>query len=59
MMLDEKAKEVGVIIPDYGVAPGLSNILVGRTIQKLDEVHHIHIFVGGIPARAEPPPLDI
>lgn len=56
MTLDERAVEAGVtIIPDCGVAPGLSNILVGRTVQRLDEVHSIHILVGGIPSRAEPP----
>ncbi|MBS7637268.1 saccharopine dehydrogenase, partial [Candidatus Bathyarchaeota archaeon] len=56
MTLDERAIEAGVtIIPDCGVAPGLSNMLVGRSAQKLDEVHSIHILVGGIPARAEPP----
>lgn len=56
MTLDERAIEAGVtIIPDCGVAPGLSNILVGRSVQKLDEVHSVHILVGGIPARAEPP----
>ncbi len=56
MTLDEEASRAGVtIIPDCGVAPGLSNMLVGRAAHMLDRVHTIHIYVGGIPARPEPP----
>lgn len=56
MALEGEALRAGVtIIPDCGVAPGLSNILVGRAALKLERVHSIHILVGGIPARPEPP----
>ena len=49
--LDGEAKEAGVcIIPDCGVAPGLSNMLVGHAASKLDRVQKVHIMVGGIPA---------
>lgn len=48
--LDELAKEQKVpAIVDCGVAPGLSNILVGRAASKLDEVHDVKIMVGGLP----------
>ena len=43
------------IIPDCGVAPGLSNILVGHGVTTFDEVASIRIFVGGNPAHPIPP----
>lgn len=54
--LDRAAKEAGVtIVPDCGVAPGLSNMLVGYAAAKLDRVREAHIMVGGIPERPVPP----
>ncbi|MBS7611905.1 saccharopine dehydrogenase family protein [Candidatus Bathyarchaeota archaeon] len=56
MTLNDKALKAGVtIIPDCGLAPGLSHILVGRTVSMLDEVKNVVIFVGGIPQRRIPP----
>ncbi|MHA6258879.1 saccharopine dehydrogenase family protein [Sporosarcina sp. CAU 1771] len=52
----EKAKAKGVtIIPDLGVAPGMINILTGYGASKLDNVHSIKLYVGGIPVEPEPP----
>jgi len=54
--LDESARDAGVtVIPDCGVAPGLSNILVGIGASKLDDVEEVKILVGGIPERRVPP----
>jgi len=54
--LDEAAREAGVtVVPDCGVAPGLSNMLVGHAAAKLDRVRAAHIMVGGIPERPVPP----
>lgn len=54
--LDEMAKERGVtVIPDMGVAPGMSNFLMGRGAALLEEVEDARIFVGGIPTRPVPP----
>lgn len=54
--LDEAARNVGVtIIPDCGVAPGLSSFLVGYAASKLDQVRLAHIMVGGIPETPVPP----
>lgn len=54
--LDRAAKDVGVtIVPDCGVAPGLSNMLVGYAAAKLDTVREAHIMVGGFPERPLPP----
>ena len=53
--LDGLAREKGVtVIPDMGVAPGMSNFLMGRGASRLDEVEEAFIFVGGIPPRPSP-----
>lgn len=54
--LDSAAKEAGVtVVPDCGVAPGLSNMLVGYSAARLDKVRGAHIMVGGIPEYPVPP----
>ncbi len=58
MTLNDGALKAGVtVIPDCGVAPGLSHILVGRAVSMLDRVRNIIILVGGIP-QSRIPPLD-
>ena len=48
--LEELAKQNNVIaISDIGVAPGMSNILIGYVDHKLDKVEKAVIFVGGLP----------
>ncbi len=55
-VFQESASDAGVIfVPDCGVAPGLSNILVGRSSRELDEVQDVSIFVGGLPQKPVPP----
>ena len=54
--LDAAARQAGVtIIPDCGVAPGLSSVLVGYAASRLDKVKSAHIMVGGIPETPVPP----
>ena len=54
--LDAAAKKAGItIIPDCGVAPGLSNMLVGYGSSRLDSVEEAKIMVGGIPEKEVPP----
>ncbi len=54
--LHEKAFEAGVtIVPDCGLAPGISNFLVGHAAKKLDKVEEVHIMVGGLPEKPLPP----
>jgi saccharopine dehydrogenase-like NADP-dependent oxidoreductase len=56
MPLHRDAANRGVtIIPDCGVAPGLSNLLVGQAAAWLDEVTTIRIYVGGLPEEPVPP----
>ncbi len=54
--LNDLAVEKGATaVPDMGVAPGMSNFLMGRGAALLDEVEDAHIYVGGIPVHPEPP----
>lgn len=58
LTLDQNSKKAGTtIIPDSGVAPGLSNLLVGYSASRLDKVEKAEIMVGGIP-EIRVPPLD-
>lgn len=44
------ALEGGItLIPDCGVAPGLSNLLIGKSSSQLDEVEDTIVYVGGLP----------
>lgn len=55
LQLDALAKERGVtVITDCGVAPGMSNFIIGRynAIMKIDAVE---CFVGGLPKEKIPP----
>jgi lysine 6-dehydrogenase len=54
--LDGASREAGVlIVPGLGVAPGLSNVLVARGLERLEEAHSGVIYVGGIPVKRRPP----
>jgi len=56
LTLTEDAIRAGVtIVPDCGLAPGISNILVGHAASELDKVQAIHIMVGGLPEKPVPP----
>lgn len=54
--LNKRAKKAGItIIPDCGLAPGITNILAFHGAKKFDEINAIHLRVGGIPQNPEPP----
>ena len=49
MQLDKLAKEKGVtVITDCGVAPGMSNFIVGRYNEEM-KIDALEIYVGGLP----------
>jgi lysine 6-dehydrogenase len=55
-LLDDLAKSRGVTaVVDCGVAPGMSNILVGRVAGELDALDSVRILVGGLPEIREWP----
>ncbi|OLD05984.1 MAG: hypothetical protein AUJ07_00050 [Crenarchaeota archaeon 13_1_40CM_3_53_5] len=43
------------VVPQCGVAPGLSNMCVGDSLPKLDKVTKVRIYVGGLPQQPVPP----
>ena len=48
--LDQLAREAGVCcLVDCGIAPGLSNLILGRLEAHLDETASFHCLVGGLP----------
>ncbi|GAB4379657.1 MAG: saccharopine dehydrogenase family protein [Calditrichia bacterium] len=54
--LNDLAREKGAIaIMDCGVAPGMSNLLVGFVDLLLDETESVEIYVGGLPQIREWP----
>lgn len=56
LALSAAAEKVGVtVIPDCGLAPGITNILALDGFSRLDETESIHIRVGGLPRRPQPP----
>ncbi len=56
LILDRKAVEAGVtIVPDCGLAPGISNLLVGHAVSQLGKVESVHVMVGGLPEKPVPP----
>ncbi len=68
LSLDELAKENGVTaVIDCGVAPGLSNIILGYIDSILDKTESFLCFVGGLPVernwifdyRSPYPPIDV
>ena len=53
--LAKKASQKNIIIiPDAGIAPGLSNLIVGNIISK-NNIKDIKIMVGGLPKEKNPP----
>jgi saccharopine dehydrogenase-like NADP-dependent oxidoreductase len=56
LRLSEQAEEADItIVPDCGLAPGISNLLVGHAVAGLDKVRAVHILVGGLPEKPLPP----
>lgn len=56
LTLNDLAKQRGVLaIPDAGLAPGLSNLLVGHATSLLDTIDSVRILVGGLPQKRDPP----
>lgn len=56
LSLDREAKSAGVcLIPDCGLAPGLSNTLAVYGMSFMDETDSVHIRCGGLPQDPKPP----
>lgn len=56
LSVDDKARKTcSTIIPDCGIAPGLTNMIVGLISRVLDRVYEAEIKVGGLPLTPNPP----
>ena len=56
LTLDSEAKKNGVtIVPNCGLAPGITSVLVMKGIKQFDEIDSIKIRVGGLPQQPRPP----
>jgi len=56
LTLDSEAKKNGVtIVPNCGLAPGITSVLVMKSIKQFDEIDSIKIRVGGLPQQPRPP----
>jgi len=54
--LFEKAKEIGItIIPDCGLAPGLTSVIVRDIVEQMDTINYVKLRVGGLPINPQPP----
>jgi lysine 6-dehydrogenase len=54
--LHQSVASAGVtIVPDCGLAPGISNFFVGHAFQNLDKTEAVHVMVGGLPEKPIPP----
>jgi lysine 6-dehydrogenase len=55
LQLDDLARENGVtVITDCGVAPGISNFIIGRYNEEMI-LHSFECYVGGLPKQKDPP----
>ncbi|MEM0135145.1 MAG: saccharopine dehydrogenase C-terminal domain-containing protein [Thermoplasmatales archaeon] len=54
--LEKDIKNAGItVVPDAGIAPGLSNAIVGRIAADYEYLENVEIKVGGLPERDIPP----
>jgi len=54
--LNDMAREAGVtVIPDTGIAPGISNLIMGYLDFTLKDISMLKILVGGFPEKPIPP----
>ena len=54
--LNDQAKDAGItVVPDCGLAPGMTNVLAREGIEYLDRVESVKIRVGGLQQEPRPP----
>ena len=56
LSLFKKAKNKDVtIIPDCGLAPGLTSVITKEIVEQMDSVKYVKLRVGGLPQNPKPP----
>ena len=54
-LFDEAVKSGVTIIPDCGLAPGLTSVITHDIVEQMDNVEYVKIRVGGLPINPKPP----
>ena len=55
-ILDDDAKASGIpVLYDFGIAPGMSNLLAAASINEIESAKQLRILVGGLPTIRRPP----
>lgn len=55
VIFDEAKAAGSTVLYDFGVAPGMSNLLAAREAKRLAPAKHINIMVGGLPRKRTHP----
>jgi lysine 6-dehydrogenase len=56
LKLNAAARKARVtVVPDCGLAPGLSNVLAGIAVAEVPDARHVHIRCGGLPVEPKGP----
>jgi lysine 6-dehydrogenase len=56
LAMSDRASDAGcTVIPDVGLAPGITNVLAAEGVRRLDRIDEVRMYVGGLPAHPEPP----
>jgi lysine 6-dehydrogenase len=56
LALDRAARARGItIVPDCGLAPGMTSVVVAEGLKAFDRAEAVHIRVGGLPRHPKPP----
>lgn len=56
LSLDRAARRAGVtVVPDCGLAPGMTQVLVAAGLERFDRVRSVRVRVGGLPLSPKPP----
>ncbi len=54
-LFDNAQRNGIIVIPDCGLAPGLTSIITKEIVEKVDSVKYVKLRVGGLPQNPKPP----
>ena len=54
-LFDKARKKSVTVIPDCGLAPGLTSVITRDIVERMDSIDYVKIRVGGLPINPEPP----
>jgi len=54
-LFNEAKENMVTIIPDCGLAPGLTSVITKDVVEQMDSIEYVKIRVGGLPVNPKPP----